>query len=618
MSLASSPFRVRERAGVATAIVAVAFIILLGAFFRAQIFGSEDFRRQSEKNRLRRLTLASPRGTILDRHGEPIAENAPGFTVKVLATSRDPDSLRKLIRRIGRFVPAARDVEDEVIRRFQAAPFQPAMLFANASLETVSALEEHRYLLPGMVIRTEPRRRYAAGKAVAHLVGYVTEVSDADLEKGRYPGARPGTLVGKDGLEATYDSIVRGVEGQSFIEVDARGRMVRDENASPTLSPVAGEVIRTTIDLGLQQFIDSMWTADRPGVRGAMVAMRPNGEILALYSAPAFDPNEFISGISGRRWSELNTDEAKPLFNRATRGAFPPGSPFKLVTAAVALKRGLVTFSSRMPQPCTGGFRFGNRVFHCWNKSGHGSLDLSEAITRSCNIYFYQLGLRIGLPALLSEVTALGLGKETGLDLGYERSSLFPPSTAYYDRQYGPRGWSNAATLNLAIGQGENEQTLLSQVRFYAAIAGDGTLPLPYIVTVPKGPRKSLGLTPEQLLGLRSAMSDVVSRGTAAGSGGRDIRVAGKTGTAQNPHGEDHGWFVAFAPADNPVIVIGSIMEFAKHGSSVAPYVVRAIRRYLVQADPALAKARVRVLIQEDSATTASELPPDSTPPPPP
>jgi penicillin-binding protein 2 len=611
MSNAFTTFRVRERAGTATVVLVLAFVFLLSAFFRAQILGSDTYRRQSEKNRLRRLTLESPRGTILDRYGEPIAENAPGFTVKVIASS--PDSLRALLRRMAQYVPETADVEEEVVRRYQAARFQPALVFANASLAAVAALEEHRYLLPGLVIRTEPRRLYATGKAVAHLVGYVTEVSDADLDKGRYPGARPGTLVGKDGLEATYDSVVRGIEGESFIEVDARGRMVRDESESPSLKPVAGEPIRTTIDLDLQTFIDSMWTADRPDVPGAMVAMQPNGEVLALYSAPTFDPNEFISGITSRRWSALNTDEAKPLFNRATRGAFPPGSPFKLVTAAVALKRGLVDFSSHMPQSCSGGLRFGNRVFHCWKKTGHGSLDLTNAIANSCNVYFYQLGLKIGLPNLLSEVTAMGLGERTGFDLGFERSSLFPPSTAYYDRLYGPRGWSNAATLNLSIGQGENEQTLISLVRFYAALAGDGTLPIPYVVTPPAGKPKSLGLSPEQLEGLRAAMQQVVDRGTAAASGGRDLRVAGKTGTAQNPHGDDHGWFVAFAPADKPTIVVGSIMEFSKHGSGVAPYVVRAIRRYLGRTDPELAKAQVKVvIIQGDSATTASDLPADS------
>ncbi len=617
MSSAFNPFRVRERSAIATWVLAVVFLLLIGAFFRAQVLSSEDFRRQSANNRLRRLTLASPRGIIFDRHGVPIAENAPGYTVRLVArtgSGQSPkDSLRAVVRRIGKLVPISEDLEAQVVRRYEIAPFQPALVFANASLETVAVLEEHRYLLPGLVVRTEPRRSYPGGSAVAHLIGYVTEVSDDDLEKKRYPGAKAGTLVGKDGLESRYDSIVRGLEGVSFVEVDARGRMVRDESQSPALKPVAGEPIKTTIDLGLQLYTDSLWNADYAGKRGAAIAMIPDGQVLALYSAPAFDPNEFISGVSPRRWGELNTDEARPLLNRAVRGSFPPGSPFKLVTAAVALKRGLVDFDSHMPQSCTGGLRFGNRVFHCWKRSGHGSLDLTGAIANSCNVYFYQLGLKIGLDNLLNEVTAMGLGRPTGIDLGSERSSIFPPSTAYYDRQYGSRGWSNAVTLNLSIGQGENAQTLLSQVRFYAAMAGDGVIPTPYIVKPPTDAQRSLGLSPEQLRGLRSAMQAVVDRGTAARSGGRDIRVAGKTGTAQNPHGADHGWFVAFAPADDPKIVVGAIMEFALHGTVVAPFVVKVIRRYLESLDPSLAKADVRIMLQPDSATTESDLPDDST-----
>ena len=619
MSSAFNPFRVRERSTIAAWVLAVVFLLLVAAFFRAQVLSSEDFRRQSANNRIRRLTLASPRGIIFDRHGVPIAENAPGYTVRLVArtgSGQSPkDSLRAVVRRIGKLVSVSDDLEAQVIRRYEIAPFQPALVFANASLETVAVLEEHRYLLPGLVVRTEPRRSYPGGAAVAHLIGYVTEVSDDDLDKKRYPGAKAGTLVGKDGLEFRYDSIVRGLEGVSFVEVDARGRMVRDESQSPVLRPVAGEPIKTTIDLDLQLFTDSLWNAERPGTRGALIAMQPDGEVLTLYSAPAFDPNEFISGITSRRWAELNTDEARPLLNRAVRGTFPPGSPFKLVTAAVALKRGLVDFDTHMPQSCSGGLRFGNRVFHCWKRSGHGSLDLRGAIANSCNVYFYQLGLRIGLPNLLSEVTAMGLGQPTGIDLGSERSSIFPPSTAYYDRQYGPRGWSNAVTLNLSIGQGENTQTLLSQVRFYAALAGDGAIPTPYIVNPPTGAQRSLGLTPEQLRGLRSAMQAVVDHGTAARSGGRDIRVGGKTGTAQNPHGPDHGWFVAFAPADEPKIVVGAIMEFARHGSGVAPFVVKVIRRYLEGLDPSLSDAEVRLLIQPDSATTVSELPEDSAGP---
>ncbi|MBL8986163.1 MAG: hypothetical protein JNJ80_07825, partial [Gemmatimonadetes bacterium] len=267
MSTAFTPFRVRERVTVATWVLIGAFALILTAFFRAQIIGNADFRRQSENNRLRRMTLASPRGVVFDRHGKPIAENAPGFTVKLVASSKD--SLRAVVRRIAALVPAAEDLEAQVVRRYEAAPFQPATVFTNASIETVAALEEHRYLLPGLVVRTEPRRHYSAGRAVAHLVGYVTEVSDDDLDKKRFPGARPGTLVGKDGLEAKYDSVVRGIEGESFVEVDARGRMVRDESQSPVLKPVPGENLKTTIDLALQEYVDSLWQVERKDTRGA-------------------------------------------------------------------------------------------------------------------------------------------------------------------------------------------------------------------------------------------------------------------------------------------------------------------------------------------------------------
>jgi penicillin-binding protein 2 len=613
MSVAFSPYRLRDRALAATAVLGLTFVVILGAFFRAQVLDQDDYRRQSDKNRLRRLTLAAPRGLILDRNGRPIAENAPGFTVKVLAGSKD--SLRATLNRMRAYAPVDDDLVAQVVRRFELAPYQPALVFAGTSLETVARLEERRFLMPGLVIRTEPRRIYAGGKAVAHLAGYVAEVSDGELERKRYPGARPGTLVGKDGLEAQYDSLVRGLEGEGFIEVDARGRMVRDETESPALRPVAGRDIRTTIDLDLQVFVDSLWSVDRPGVRGGLVAMTPEGEVLALYSAPAFDPNDFIGGIATRRWRDLNTDAAKPLLNRAVRGAFSPGSPFKLATAAIALKRGLVGFDSHMPVSCTGGLRFGNRVFHCWKRTGHGSLNLTEAIARSCNVYFYQLGLRIGLPALLEEATRLGFGAPTGIDVGGERSSVFPASTSYYDQRYGPRGWSPAVTLNLVVGQGENDQTLVNMVRFYAALAGAGTLPTPHLIRGANAPTGgvSLGLTPEQLAGLRAALAQVVERGTAAASGGRDLNVAGKTGTAQNPHGDDHGWFLAFAPADQPRIVVGSIMEFALHGSGVAPFVVRVIRRYLERVDPSLAGAKVRLVIQPDSATADSELAADTT-----
>jgi len=450
---------------------------------------------------------------------------------------------------------------------------------------------------------------YGTRTAVAHLVGYVGEVSEDELARGRFPGSRLGSIVGRDGLEQRYDSILRGVDGVQYTEVDARGRMVREQVSTPSLAPIAGMQIRTTIDLPLQEYIDSLWRAALPDTRGALMAMTPDGKILALYSAPAFDPNDFIGGIAAPTWMSLNTDPAKPLINRAIRGTYPPASPFKLATAVIALRRGVVDFHTHMPQPCRGGFQFGNRFFRCWKREGHGSLDLTGAITASCDTYFYQLGLRIGLPSLLEEGNLLGFSERSGIDVGSESKPLLPASTKYYNDRYGPRGWSNAVVLNLAIGQGENNQSLVGMMRFYAAMAGNGTSAAPYLVRQDDSTTRSLGLTPVQLEGLKAALCRVVQSGTAAGSGGRDLNVCGKTGTAQNPHGKDHGWFIGYAPADNPKIVVGSIMEFKEHGSSVAPYVVRVIRQFLTATDSSLAKAKVRVPIVEDSVTGALAKP---------
>ncbi|HLB55170.1 MAG TPA: penicillin-binding transpeptidase domain-containing protein, partial [Gemmatimonadales bacterium] len=467
--------------------------------------------------------------------------------------------------------------------------------------------------LPGLVVQTEPRRIYSGGAAVAHLVGYVGEVSEDELKRGRFPGSRMGSIVGQDGLELQYDSVLRGTDGVRYTEVDARGRMVREEVSSASLAPIRGLPIRTTIDLPLQVFVDSLWSHTLAGTRGALMAMKPSGEILALYSAPTFDPNSFIGGIAPPLWAQLNTDSARPLMNRAIRGTYPPASTFKLAMAVMALRRGVADFNTEMPQSCRGGYQFGNRFFRCWKREGHGSLNLMGAIKQSCDTYFYQLGLRLGLPYLLEEGTRLGFGERTGIDLGSEVKSFLPANTAYYDRLRGPRGWTNAVTLNLSIGQGENAQSLINMMRFYAALAGDGTSGAPYLVDRANGaPVLSLGLNQSQLEGIRTALAEVVRAGTAAASGGREINVDGKTGTAQNPHGKDHGWFIGFAPADDPQVVVGAIMEFKEHGSTVAPFVVEVMRRYLAAQDPSLARARVRFPVVEDSVPRPTEIGPDT------
>jgi len=608
--------RVRDRSMSAQWVLAVTFLLLVGAFFRAQVMSYEDYRLKSQKNRLRQVPLLAPRGAILDRNGLNIAENEPGYTVKLFAPS--VDSMQAVLDRLASIVALDGGLVRAIVGKFRSAQYQPAVVLSGADFGTISKLEEHRYLLPGLVVQTEPRRIYRSRSAVAHLVGYVAEIDEDELEKGRYPGARMGSIVGRDGLEQQYDSVIRGVDGVRYTEVDARGRMVREEVSSPSLAPIAGNPITTTIDLRLQEFVDSMWSSELAGTRGALVAMTPDGGVLTLYSAPTFDPNEFIGGIGSDLWNRLRDDPAKPLINRAMRGTYPPASPFKLAIAVIGLRRGVVEFTTHMPITCRGALQFGNRAFKCWKREGHGSLDLTGAIAGSCDVYFYQLGIRLGLPAILEEGTRIGFGERSGIDLGNEQRPIFPPNTAYYNRRYGPRGWSAAVPLNLAIGQGENSQTLMNMMRFYAALAGDGNTGAPFLVARRKGAQRSLGITRKQLAGLQAALARVVTSGTAAGSGGRLLNVAGKTGTAQNETGKDHGWFIGYAPADNPEIVVGAIMESLEgHGGAfVAPYVVRVIKRYLASIDPTLAAARVRVPVLQDSVTGAGSsltIPPDTT-----
>jgi penicillin-binding protein 2 len=606
--------RLERRATQARLVLALAFTVLLGAFFRAQVVEHERFRLRAESNRLREIPLAAPRGALLDRHGEVIADNIPGYAVRILAVTAD--SLGAVLDRIAELVPVDSTVRSRALDRFRRTPYQPAMVFPDATFEVVSVLEEHRPALTGLVIQAEPKRHYPDGGAVAHLVGYVGEVTDTELDENRYPGARLGTIVGRLGLEQEYDSALRGRAGVRYVEINALGRLVREDGA-PALQPEAGEPLRTTVDLALQRYVDSLWSADLPAMRGALIALTPTGEVLALYSAPTYDPNLFIGGIAREDWRRLTTDSARPMMNRAIQAMYNPASPFKLATAAMGMKRGLVDMTSRMPIPCSGGIQVGNRYFRCWKREGHGSLNLEGAVAQSCNVYFYQLGMRLGVNAILEEGASMGFADRSGIDLENEIQPIYPSSRAYFDRRYGARGWSaRAVELNFSIGQGENTQSLINMAAFYQAMASGGKVGPPHLVRPRDGHIRDLGLSDEQLAGLRLAMKQVVQRGTARASAQQEFQLAGKTGTAQNPFGKDHGWFLGFAPADEPEIIVGAIMEFAEHGSSVAPFVAKVIRRFLVGPEPPEEERRPLRLpdLEVDSAPRVLELGPTPRP----
>ena len=592
------PHAVRRRALTARMLVWSVVGILLVSFFRTQVLSSTRYSLQSEQNRLRALPVPAPRGLVLDRNGAVLAENVPGYSVGLLAAS--PESLVAVLNRIAPLVGVDDEARENILRRYRHDPYDPVTVRRDVPFETVSALEERRVTIPGLVIQTEPKRRYPQGERVAHALGYVSEITEEELRSGTFTGARLGTLVGRDGLERQYDDRLRGKDGVRFVEVDALGRTVRDRDVAPTLEPQQGETIRTTLDLELQRFVVEGFPENR---RGAVVVLDPrNGEILALHSAPTYDPNLFIGGVDPDVWEAMRTAPDHPLINRVIQAAYPPASPWKLLLASIALRRGIVTMDSKMTIPCRGGLQYYNRFFRCWRVEGHGDITLAEAITHSCDVYFYQLGLKLGLTTLLQDAGALGMNEPLGIDLPNERSSFFPTSTEYFNRRYGSRGWTNAVTLNLAIGQGENTQTPLNVAHFYAMLANpDGRAPVPHLVGESRSSPRSLQLTPQQLGDLREALVSVVEEGTATASRIAALHIAGKTGTAQNAQGLDHGWFVAFAPAEQPRVVVAAIVEFSEHGSRVAPMVTRIVARHLLGRD-GLPKGSIRLLVPEDSA----------------
>src|SRR2546428_5310821 len=605
------PHLLDRRLGVARGVVWVVVGILILSFFRVQILGHGKYQLQSETNRLRPIPLPAPRGVIYDRNGHVMAENVPGYTVSLLP---GPEAnLRSTLARIASIANIDSAVMERVLQRARRAPYQPALVLGDARFNVVSALEERRVAIPGLLIQAEPKRSYP-DSAVAQLVGYVAEVTEAERTS-KFAKVRLGGLVGKDGLELQYDSALRGDEGLRFVEVNARGQMVREAAAAANLNPAPGTDLHTTIDLDLQQYIARMFP---PRQRGAVMALNPNtGEVLALYSAPTFNPNAFVSGISPAYWRTLSESPTRPLLDRSIKTRYPPGSTWKLAIAAMALKRGIVGPRSHMPIPCRGGLQYGNRYFRCWNAHGHGDLALTEAIAQSCDVYFYQLGIKLAVTSLLEDANDWGFRGRTGIDLPDEIPSEFPTGPEYYDHLCGPRRWTSAVALNLAIGQGENAQTLAQMVRLYQQLASDGRVRMPFVVrrAASGTENASLDLSADQLTTLRRAMIAVVEQGTARGSRLANLTIAGKTATAQNPHGLDHGWFIGFAPADKPEIVVGAIIESYEHGARVAPLVSRAIAHY-----PGIDErtaSQMRITLPNDSAPAPFQIPalPDTIPP---
>ena len=583
------PHARRDRGRLATIGLFAILAALSSVFFRAQVLGYTEFADVGRQNRIRNLDLPAPRGMIFDRAGRLIADNAPGYGIAVLPAPSD--TIRARLERLREVIPISDERIERVIADASVSRFEPVWVLEDASFEEVSAVEERRSEFPDLYLEVRPRRRYHGGASLGPLVGYIGEVDRNELDSvfvddPRYAG---GVIVGKTGIEKQYETLLQGTRGNRYVEVDARSRIVGDFAGIEDRAPQPGQDITLTLDLELQEYIHSIFP---DSMSGAVVAIDPaDGSVLALYSAPSYDPNVFVGGISTEEWAALRGGDGNPLFNKAVQGTYAPASTFKLATAAIALEMGVVRPDEHMPQPCTGYFAFGNTVKRCWNRDGHGDISLLEAIRDSCDVYYYQLGLRVGLRNLLEAGNRLGFSDRCGIDLPSETPGSFPRSEQFWVDRFGYRP-TEGETLNLIIGQGANDQTPLKMAQFYTAIARDGSAPAPRLYR-DRDPDEAAGweldLSDDAIEVMREGLRQVTANGTARNAALELWDFIGKSGTGENARSQaglafDDAWFASIAGPwgeDPEIVVVVLIVEGDSGSGAAAPIAAKSADFYL-------------------------------------
>ncbi len=604
--------RISRKVAFLAVIVILFYGIILSRLFYLQIYRGKDYRILSEQISVREEELRARRGLILDRKGKVLADNRSYLEVVIIPQDLgDRDQpLSSLARLIGL---TREEIKDKLNRARGHPPFFPVVLVSDAPYEMVSRIREYQrpddleqgeMVLKGVQVRSTYLRLYRYPELFSHVLGYLKEIDQATLErlsKEKSPERERysmGDLMGAAGVESAYDLDLRGIDGVKARVVDAQGKEIRDNPEIASLAergstlPVDGHHLMTTLDFKAQEEAAKA-LGDR---RGAVVALDPqSGEVLVLYSSPGFDGNRIMGEIDREYWKKINLDENKYLYNRAIQAAYPPGSTYKVVGAFAGLETGIIKPESHFG--CGGGLQFGNRYFHCWNKGGHGSVEIIRGIMQSCDVFFYNVGLKVGVDGLDEYARKLGLGAKTGIEIPYEQGGLIPSSEWKMKRFKQP--WIQSETLSIAIGQGYDLATPLQNARMIAIIANGGRMITPHLGKMVLGNNRQVLRTIETTVGppfIKPEVLDLIQKGLigvvhGAGTAGRlrssPHKIAGKTGTAQvigyeskaarGERTKDHAWFVAYAPYDDPKIAVSVIVENGGHGGAAAAPVAQAV-----------------------------------------
>lgn len=552
--------------------------ILIARLFFVQIFQGSEYLSIAKVNAARSMPIIAPRGMIYDRYGKVLVANKPIFSVYVLQTYiKDRD---ELISTLSKILSVEKKDIDKILSAKKIRPFDPILIKHNVPKEIVAKIEEEKDKLSGVVVNVRPVRVYPFGKYAAHLLGYIGEVSLDEIEKYPNLNLRQGDLIGKSGIEKYYDHFLRGINGGERLNLSSFGKPSKEKGFE---DPIPGKNLRLSLDIELQKAAEDSLSH----YSGAIVILDvSNGEVLALASSPTFNPNIFSEPISTEQWRKLNLKN-NPFLNRAL-SAYPPGSIFKAVSISAALQTD--AFKPNSIFYCPGYFKYGSKTFKCWKGDGHGNITLFDGLVYSCNVVFYQVGLKLGPEVLSTFAKECGLGEKTGVDLPNEVKGIVPNSDWKKNKLH--ENWFPGDSINFGIGQGYLSTTLIQMTDLYAAIANDGKRFRPQILLEVKNPDgtalyfnepKVNGVLPINFANLKvvkNALYQVVQRGTGKNAHISSFECAGKTGTAQNPQGKPHAWFVCYAPYNNPKIALGIFIEHGEHGDRVAATIARKILQW--------------------------------------